>query len=64
MTTHRFLAAAYVRLDRIEEARELIRLALAVNPTLRFVHTTEGPFRHTLKLALYTDALRAAGMPE
>jgi hypothetical protein len=39
-------------------------LALAVNPTLRLVHTTEGPFRHTLKLALYTDALRAAGMPE
>jgi TolB-like protein/class 3 adenylate cyclase len=64
VTTHRFLAAAYVRVGRIEEARELIRQALAVNPTLRLVHTTEGPFRHTPKLALYTDALRAAGMPE
>jgi TolB-like protein/class 3 adenylate cyclase len=64
VTTHRFLAATYVRLGRMEEARELIRQALALNPKLRLVHTTEGPFRHTPKLALYTDALRAAGLPE
>jgi hypothetical protein len=48
----------------MEEARELIRQAIAVNPTLRLANTTEGPFRHTPKLALYTDALRAAGLPE
>jgi TolB-like protein len=64
VTTHRFLAATYVRLGRMADARELVRQALAVNPTLRILHTTEGPFRHTPKLALYTDALRAAGLPE
>jgi TolB-like protein/class 3 adenylate cyclase len=64
VTTHRFLAATYVRLGRMEEARGLIRQALALNPRLCIAHTTEGAFRHTPKLSLYTDALRAAGLPE
>jgi TolB-like protein/class 3 adenylate cyclase/DNA-binding SARP family transcriptional activator len=64
VTTHRFLASSYVELGRIDEARTLIRQALVVNPTLRLLHTVQGPFRHTPKLALYTDALRAAGLPE
>jgi adenylate cyclase len=63
--THATLAAALASLDRMEEAREALQIALKVRPELSISNLqTVLPTRHEDGLKIYLAGLRKAGLPE
>ncbi len=64
-SVHLLLAANYVELGRLPEARAMVAKALAVNPEYRLgeVHYS-APYAEQSKLARYLESLKTAGMPE
>jgi tetratricopeptide (TPR) repeat protein len=68
MTSHFVLAAAFVGLGRMEEAREAVRAGLELNPTFTIARYRASPSsdnpRYLDAVARIPDALRKAGVPE
>jgi tetratricopeptide (TPR) repeat protein len=68
MTSHFILAAALVGLGRMAEAREAVRVGLALNPAFTIARYQASPSsdnpRYLAGLARILDALRKAGVPE
>jgi hypothetical protein len=68
MTSHFILAAALVGLGRMAEAREAVRVGLALNPAFTIARYRASPSsdnpRYLAGLARILDALRKAGVPE
>ena len=68
MTSHFLLAAAFVGLGRMAEAREAVRAGLDLNPTFTIARYRASPSsdnpRYLAGLARILDALRKAGVPD
>ena len=68
MTSHFILAAELVGLGRVVEAREAVRVGLALNPAFAIARCRASPSsdnpRYLAGLARILDALRKAGVPE
>jgi TolB-like protein/class 3 adenylate cyclase/tetratricopeptide (TPR) repeat protein len=68
MTSHFVLAAAFVGLGRMAEAREAVRAGLDLNPTFTIARYQASPSsdnpRYLAGLARILDALREAGVPD
>jgi hypothetical protein len=68
MTSHFILAAALAGLGRMAEAREAMRVGLALNPAFTIARYRASPSsdnaRYLAGLARILDALRKAGVPE
>lgn len=61
---HRTLAAAYVQLGQLEEARSEIAQMLEKEPNYNLENTTVWPYKDPTQLARYIEDLRKAGVPE
>ena len=61
---HRRLAAAYVRLGRLEEARAEIAQMLEKEPDYNLERTKVWPYKDVAQLDRYIQDLRKAGVPE
>jgi TolB-like protein len=68
MTSHFVLAAAFVGLGRMAEARDAVRAGLDLNPTFTIARYRASPSsdnpRYLAGLARILDALRKAGVPD
>ena len=62
--SHVFLAASHAHLGRIDEAREEMKVALALAPDLTIAMGQDVPKRFPQRTKLWIEGLRLAGMPE
>lgn len=58
------LAASLAHLGRIAEAREEMKVVLALRPDFTIADGREGLMRFPERLKLWIDGMRCAGMPE
>jgi TolB-like protein len=59
-----FLAMSYAQLGRIDEAREEMRVVLALRPDFTIAGWSGDPMRPSERRKLWIDGMRCAGMPE
>ena len=62
--SHLFLALSYAHLGRIEEAREEMRVVLALRPDFTIAGYGDDRMRPPERRTLWIDGMRMAGMPE
>ena len=64
MFSHLFLALSNAHLGRIEEAREEMRVVLALRPDFTIAGFGDDRMRSPERRKLWIDGMRLAGMPE
>jgi tetratricopeptide (TPR) repeat protein len=62
--SHLFLSMSDAHLGRIEQAREEMKVVLALRPNFTIAHWRDDKIRFPERRRLMTDGMRMAGMPE
>ncbi len=64
ISARRILAATYVEMGRLEDAKKVAAQILEIKPTFTLSKVRNTPFQHEADLERYYGALRKSGLPE